>query len=124
MRTWSHIDGFIQRIYGVARKIPLGSLHAEENPKHHQYGAAPRGAQGHPAAKRAKHRRLFQNWRPHQIVKILGKFAATLWKQHASGIQPVSILREESKKALQILFFGELRVARGANGEVLLNQSQ
>src|ERR1700746_36955 len=36
----------------------------------------------------------------------------------------VGILREGSKKGLQILFFGKLRVARGANSEMLLDQCQ
>ena len=122
VRAWMHIDRFIERVHGIARKIPLGSLHAEEKSNHHQHGAAPRGAQRHPAAKRTEDRGFFQDRRPHQIVESFRKFAAALRKQHASRIQTVGILGEGTNEGLQILFFGKLRAARSTNSQMLLDQ--
>src|SRR5262249_44204294 len=53
-----------------------------------------------------------------KLVERLGKFTAALRKQNSGGIELVSRLRGTLDGLLEVIFFGELRAAFGASGEV------
>src|SRR5258708_12673615 len=120
-RLGRDVHSLTARVAAIAVLHPWNNLSSHYDSKEHQQGAAPGGAQRHPAAQPAKGTPMFLDRRRGKIVEGLGKLATALREQNTGSIKLVGGPHRCNHGFLKMVLFGKLRGARSAIRDMRFN---